>query len=156
MERKRRGTGGEMAAGTNDRTARTAGALVGALLLAALGVLLASGSGVGLAVLMALLGLVAGFAVVGAGLLPARRPRRTPVERLNDAAFAVVLSAASLLLGITARPWTAALPGLVGGVLAGLFLRRAPTRSTRDRGPGPGGSGAPGGPTAAGPGSGPR
>jgi hypothetical protein len=156
MERKRRGTGGEMAAGTNDRTARTVGALVGALLLAALGVLLASGSGLGLAVLMALLGLVAGFAVVGAGLLPARRPRRTPVERLNDAAFAVVLSAASLLLGITARPWTAALPGLVGGVLAGLFLRRAPTRSTRDRGPGPGGSGAPGGPTAAGPGSGPR
>jgi hypothetical protein len=156
MERKRRGTGGEMAAGTNDRTARTAGALVGALLLAALGVLLASGSGLGLAVLMALLGLVAGFAVVGAGLLPARRPRRTPVERLNDAAFAVVLSAASLLLGITARPWTAALPGLVGGVLGGLFLRRAPTRSTRDRGPGPGGSGAPGGPTAAGPGSGPR
>jgi hypothetical protein len=145
-----------MAAGTNDRTARTAGALVGALLLAALGVLLASGSGLGLAVLMALLGLVAGFAVVGAGLLPARRPRRTPVERLNDGAFAVVLSAASLLLGITARPWTAALPGLVGGVLAGLFLRRAPTRSTRDRGPGPGGSGAPGGPTAAGPGSGPR
>jgi hypothetical protein len=145
-----------MAAGTNDRTARTAGALVGALLLAALGVLLASGSGLGLAVLMALLGLVAGFALVGAGLLPARRPRRTPVERLNDGAFAVVLSAASLLLGITARPWTAALPGLVGGVLAGLFLRRAPTRSTRDRGPGPGGSGAPGGPTAAGPGSGPR
>ena len=145
-----------MAAGTNDRTARTAGALVGALVLGALGVLLASGSRPGLAVLMALLGLVAGFAVVIAGPLPARRPRHTPIERLNDGAFAVVLSAASLLLGITARPWTAALPGLVGGVLAGLFLRRAPTRSTRDRGPGPGGSGAPGGPTAAGPGSGPR
>jgi hypothetical protein len=139
--------GGEMAAGANDRTARTAGALAGALVLAALGVLLASGSGLGLATLMALLGLVAGFAVAAAGLLPARRPPRTPVERLNDGAFAVVLSAASLLLGITARPWTAALPGLAGGVLAGLFLRRAP-----DRGSGPGGSGAPGGPGAPGPG----
>jgi hypothetical protein len=74
----------------------------------------------------ALLGLVAGFAVVLGGLVPPRRPRRTPIERLNDAAFAVVLSAVSLLLAITARPWTAALPGLVGGVLGGLFLRRAP------------------------------
>ena len=123
-----------MAAGTNDRTARTAGALGGALVLGALGVLLASGSRPGLAVLMALLGLVAGFAVVTAGLLPARRPRRTPIERLNDGAFAVVLSAVSLLLGITARPWTAALPGLVGGVLGGLLLRRAP----EDDGPGAG------------------
>jgi hypothetical protein len=36
----------------------------------------------------------------------------------------VVLSAASLLLAITARPWTAVLPGLVGGALAGRFVRR--------------------------------
>jgi len=135
-----------MAAGTNDRAARTAGALGGALVLGALGVLLASGSRPGLAVLMALLGLVAGFAVVTAGLLPARRPRRTPIERLNDGAFAVVLSAVSLLLGITARPWTAVLPGLVGGVLGGLFLRRAPedgpgagpeSSGNGSRGPGP-------------------
>src|SRR6266545_3810542 len=127
MERKPLGTGGEMAAGTNDRTARTAGALGGALVLAAL---------------MALLGLAAGFAVVSASLLPARRRARTPVERLNDGAFAVVLSAVSLLLGITARPWTAALPGLVGGVLGGLFLRREPDggagKGPSD--PGPGGS----------------
>jgi hypothetical protein len=142
MEGKPLGTGGEMAAGTNDRTARTAGALGGALVLAALGVLLASGSGLGLAALMALLGLAAGFAVVSAGLLPARRRARTPVERLNDGAFAVVLSAVSLLLGITARPWTAALPGLVGGVLGGLFLRRGPDGGAGQgpSDPGPGGS----------------
>jgi len=121
-----------MAAGTNDRTARTAGALGGAIVLAALGVLLSSESRPGLAALMAVLGLVAGFAVVSAGLVPARPRRRSLVERLNDGAFAVVLSAVSLLLGITARPWTAALPGLVGGILGGLFLWRAP-----DGGPGP-------------------
>jgi len=132
-----------MAAGTNDRTARTAGALGGALVLAALGVLLASGSRPGLAALMGVLGLVAGFAVAGAGLLPARRPRRTPVERLNDGAFAVVLSAASLLLGITARPWTAALPGVVGGILGGVFLRRAPDGGS-GAGPGPSGGGSSG------------
>ena len=124
-----------MAAGEHDRTARVAGALSGALVLAALGVVLAAGSHTGLAALMAVLGVAAGFAVVSAGLLPARRRRRSPVERVNDGAFAVVLSAVSLLLGITARPWTAAIPGLVGGVLAGLFLRRAP-----DGGGGPGSS----------------
>jgi hypothetical protein len=112
-----------MAVGQNDRTVRMAGALGGALALAALGVLIASGSRLGIAVLMALLGLVAGFALVAAGLVPARRRARSAVERLNDGAFAVVLSAVSLLLGITARPWTAAVPGLVGGVLGGLFLR---------------------------------
>jgi hypothetical protein len=124
-----------MAAGTNDRTARTVGALGGALVLAALGVLLAAGAGVGLAALMALLGLVAGFGVAAAGLLPARRPARTPVERLNDGAFAVVLSAVSLLLAISARPWTAAIPGLAGGVLAGTFLRQAPDRGSGPSGP---------------------
>jgi hypothetical protein len=126
-----------MAAGTNDRTARTVGALTGALVLAALGVLLAAGSGVALAVLMALLGLVAGFGAAAAGLLPPRRPARTPVERLNDGAFAVVLSAVSLLLAITARPWTAAIPGLAGGVLAGLYLRQASDRGSGPSGPGP-------------------
>jgi hypothetical protein len=40
----------------------------------------------------------------------------------------VVLSAASLLLAITARPWTAVLPGLVGGALAGRFVKQAPGR----------------------------
>jgi hypothetical protein len=147
MEMQVHETGGAMAAGTNDRTARTAGALAGALVLAALGVLLSAGSNLGLAVLMALLGVVAGFALGSSSLLPARRPRRTPIERLNDGAFAVVLGAVSLLLGITARPWTAALPGLVGGVLSGVFLRQAP-----DGEPGPGGPGAPGGPGGRGPG----
>jgi hypothetical protein len=141
-----------MAAGTNDRTARTAGGLGGALVLAALGVLVASGSRPGLAALMAVLGLVVGFAVVSAGLLPARRRRRTMVERFNDGAFVVVLSAVSLLLGITARPWTAALPGLAGGILGGLFLRSEP-----DGGAGPGpsaGAGPPGsGPSGPGPAS---
>ena len=136
-----------MAAGTNDRTARAAGAVSGALVLAALGVLLAAGSHLGLAALMALLGVVAGFALASSGLLPARRPRRTPIERLNDGAFAVVLGAVSLLLGITARPWTAALPGLVGGVLGGMFLRQAPDGESGPGGPGPSaGPGAPGGP----------
>lgn len=128
-----------MAAGANDRTARTAGALGGALVLAALGVLLASGSRRGLAVLMAALGLAAGFGLASAGLVPARRRRRSVVERLNDGAFAVVLSAVSLLLGITARPWTAALPGLVGGVLGGLFLRAPDGGTEPGRGSSPGG-----------------
>jgi hypothetical protein len=141
-----------MAAGTNDQTARTAGALGGALVLAALGVLVASGSRLGLAALMAALGLVAGFAVTSAGLLPARRRRRSLVERLNDGAFAVVLSAVSLLLGITARPWTAALPGLVGGILGGLFLRRGPDGGTgSDPGSSPGAGPSGGGPSDPGP-----
>lgn len=130
-----------MAAGANDRTARVAGALGGALVLAALGVVLSSESRPGLAALMAVLGLAAGFAVVSAGLVPARRRRRSVVERLNDSAFAVVLSAVSLLLGITARPWTAVVPGLVGGVLGGLFLRPAPDGQA---GPGPSGPGSSG------------
>jgi hypothetical protein len=132
-----------MAAGANDRTARTAGALGGAIVLAALGVLLSSGSQPGLAALGAAVGLVAGFALAVAGPLPARRGRRSLVERLNDGAFVVVLSAVSLLLAITARPWTAAIPGLVGGVLAGLFLRPAPDGDRRGPGsPGPGSGGA--------------
>jgi hypothetical protein len=135
-----------MAAGANDRTARTAAALGGAIVLAALGVLLSSGSRPGLAALMAVLGLVAGFAVVSAGLIRVRPRRRSVVERLNDGAFTVVLSAVSLLLGITARPWTAALPGLVGGILGGLFLKRAAGGGT---GPGPDSSGT--GPSGTGP-----
>jgi MFS family permease len=100
-----------------------AGAFGGALVLAALGVLLTPGSRRALAAVMALLGLLAGVAVALAGVLPSRRGRRTVVERLNDAAFAVVLAVVSLLLGITARPWTMAFPGLVGGLLAGGTLR---------------------------------
>jgi hypothetical protein len=113
-----------MAAGTQDGTARTVGAIAGAVVLAGLGVLLTSASHRGIAALMAVVGLVAGFAVARAGLLGTQREGRTLVEQLNDGAFVVVLSAASLLLAITARPWTVVLPALVGGALAGRFIRR--------------------------------
>jgi hypothetical protein len=112
---------------SQDRSVRVMGALLGALVLAALGVLLTPGSRRGLAAVMALLGLLAGLAVAGAGLFPSIRGRRSLVERLNDGAFVVVLSVVSLLLGVTARPWTMAVPGLVGGLLAGRVLR--PRRS---------------------------
>jgi xanthosine utilization system XapX-like protein len=46
------------------------------------------------------------------------------MERLNDAAFLVVIAVVALLAVRLARPWTAALPGLVGGVLIGFALRR--------------------------------
>ncbi len=115
-----------MAASSQDRQARVAGAFGGALVLAALGVLLTPGPRRGLGAVMAALGLLVGVAIAVAGLLPARRGRRTPIERLNDAAFVVVLAMVSLLLGITARPWTAAVPGLVGGLLAGRVLRQPP------------------------------
>jgi hypothetical protein len=111
---------------SQDRTARVAGAVGGALLLAALGVLLAPGPRRGLATLMALLGLLAGIAVALAGVLPSRRRQRSAMERLNDAAFVVVLSLVSLLLAITAPPWTIVFPGLVGGLLAGRVLRAPP------------------------------
>jgi len=113
-----------MAAGTQDRTAWTIAALAGAVVLAALGVLLTSGSHRGLASLMALVGLAAGVAAARAGLLGTPKRRHSVIEQLNDGAFVVVLSAASLLLAITARPWTAVLPGLVGGALAGRLMRR--------------------------------
>lgn len=120
---------------SQDRSARVAGALTGALVLAALAVLLTPGSRRGLGALMVLIGLLAGVAVTVAGLLTVvggsrRRPVRSAMERLNDAAFVVVLAAVSLLLGITARPWTMVLPGLLGGALAGRALRQPPDRQT--------------------------
>ena len=48
------------------------------------------------------------------------------MERLNDAAFLVVLGAVALIAIRLARPWTAALPGLLGGVLIGRALRPPP------------------------------
>ena len=45
------------------------------------------------------------------------------MERLNDAAFLVVIAIVALIAVRLARPWTAALPGLVGGALLGLTLR---------------------------------
>jgi hypothetical protein len=122
-----------MAASSQDRPARVAGAIGGALVLAALGVLLTPGDRRGLGAVMAALGLLAGVVVGWSGVLPARRGTRTAIERLNDGAFVVVLSVVSLLLGITARPWTTAIPGLVGGILAGRVMR--PPRTPSGSGP---------------------
>jgi hypothetical protein len=114
------------------RTGRLAGAAGIALLLVGLTLLLEPASRrAGSAALLAA-GLAAG--VVVAMRLPASDRLRTPMERLNDAAFLVVLAAISLVAVRLARPWTAALPGLVGGFLIG--------RAQRPR-PGPGHAGTP-------------
>ena len=107
------------------RTGRLAGAAGFALLLAGLTLLLEPASRRAAAVLLA-----AGLAVgaVVALRLPVSARLRTPMERLNDGAFLVVVSAVALIAVRLARPWTAALPGLVGGVLIGLTLRR-PTQA---------------------------
>jgi hypothetical protein len=143
-----------MAAGTNQRAARTAGGL-GGVLLAVAGALLAAGSRLPVAALLALLGLVAGYVLVAAGVVPPRRPRHSVVEHLNDGAFVVVVVGVSLLLAITARPWTAVVPGLAGGVLGGLALRPGPDDRAGPDGPGgpDGGAGpdAPGSSPDAGP-----
>jgi hypothetical protein len=119
------------------RTGRLAGAAGIALLLVGLTLLLEPASRrAGAAVLLAA-GLAAG--VIVALRLPASDRLRTPMERLNDAAFLLVLAAISLVAVRLARPWTAALPGLVGGFLIG--------RAQRPRavpGPGPGSAPDPG------------
>jgi hypothetical protein len=107
------------------RPGRLAGAAGIALLLVGLTLLLEPASRrAGAAALLAA-GLAVG--VVAAMRLPASARLHTPMERLNDAAFLVVVSAVALLAVRLARPWTAALPGLVGGVLIGLTLRPRPT-----------------------------
>jgi hypothetical protein len=138
-----RGSGGEMVAQVPDRrTGRLAGAAGIALLLVGLTLLLEPASRrAGAAVLLAA-GLAAG--VVIALRRPASDRLRTPMERLNDAAFLVVLAAISLVAVRLARPWTAALPGLVGGFLIGRAYRPRPV-------PGP----APGSAPGPGPGPGP-
>ena len=106
------------------RTGRLAGAAGIALLLVGLTLLLEPASRrAGSAVLLAA-GLAAG--VVVALRLPAPDRLRTPMERLNDAAFVFVLAAISLVAVRVARPWTAALPGLVGGFLIGRAQRPRP------------------------------
>jgi hypothetical protein len=103
---------------------RVAGAAALALLLAGLTLLLEPAGRRGAAALLLAAGLVVGAA---AGLrIPVPSRRRTPMERLNDAAFLVVLAAVALLAVRLARPWTAALPGLLGGVLIGRALRPQP------------------------------
>ena len=103
------------------RTGRLAGAAGIALLLAGLTLLLEPASWRPVAAALLAAGLVAG--VAAALRLPPSGRLRTPMERLNDAAFLVVISAVALIAVRLARPWTAALPGLVGGALVGLTLR---------------------------------
>jgi hypothetical protein len=112
-----------MAAQAPDRrTGRLAGAAGIALLLAGLTLLAEPASWRGPAVALLAAGIVVGALV--AMRLPASGRFRSPMERLNDAAFLVVVAAVALLAVRLARPWTAALPGLVGGVLIGFALRR--------------------------------
>ena len=126
------------------RPGRLAGAAGIALLLAGLTLLLEPPSWRPAAAAL----LAAGLAV---GIFAAMRLRtsdrlRTPMERLNDAAFLVVIAIVALIAVRLARPWTAALPGLVGGFLVGLSLRPQVVRPSSDSGPGdsrPGQAGTP-------------
>jgi phosphatidylserine synthase len=106
------------------RSGRVAGAAAVALLLAGLTLLLEPAGRRGAAAVLLAAGLVVG--VVAAARLPVPSRRRTAMERLNDAAFVVVLAAVALIAVRLARPWTAALPGLLGGVLVGRTLRPPP------------------------------
>ena len=106
------------------RPGRVAGAAALAMLLAGLALLLEPAGRRGAAAALLALGLAVG--VVAAVRLPPPRRRRTAMERLNDAAFLVVLGAVTLIAVRLARPWTAALPGLLGGVLIGRALRPPP------------------------------
>ena len=120
------------------RTGRLAGAAGIALVLVGLTLLLEPASWRPAAAVLLALGLAVGTVVA------MRRPPsgrlRTPMERLNDAAFLVVVAIVALIAVRLARPWTAALPGLVGGALLGLTLRpRLPSGADpRVSGPDPG------------------
>jgi hypothetical protein len=129
-----------MVAQAPDRRAGRLAVAVGiALLLAGLTLLLEPPSWRGPALALLVVGLAAGVAITAR--LPASGRLRTPMERLNDAAFLVVIAAVALIVVRLARPWTAAVPGLVGGALIGLALRPPPTD--------PGPTGAPPGPAGA-------
>jgi hypothetical protein len=108
------------------RTGRLAGAAGIALLLAGLTLLAEPASWRGPAIALLAVGIVAG--ALAAMRLPAPGRFPSPMERLNDAAFLVVVSAVALIVVRLARPWTAALPGLVGGFLIGWSLRPRPTQ----------------------------
>ena len=117
------------------RAGRLAGAVGIALLLVGLTLLLEPASRRAAATVLLAAGLAVG--VVVALRLPASARLRTPMERLNDAAFLVVVSAVALIAVRLARPWTAALPGLVGGVLVGLTLRPRRTQAGPPEAPPP-------------------
>jgi hypothetical protein len=127
------------------RSGRLVGAVALALLLAGLTLLLEPASRRGAAAAVLVVGLAAG--VVAALRLPGPGRRRSAMERLNDAAFLVVVAAVALIAVRLARPWTAALPGLVGGALIGLALRPPPPAEPPPPPPGP----SSGPPSAAGP-----
>jgi hypothetical protein len=115
-----------MVAEAPDRSAgRLAGAVGLAALLVGLALLLEPASRRGPAALLLAAGLAVG--VAAALRLPASGRVRSPMERLNDAAFLVVVAVVALIAVRLARPWTAALPGLVGGALIGLALRPRPS-----------------------------
>jgi hypothetical protein len=126
------------------RTGRLAGAAGIALLLIGLTLLLEPASWRPAAAALLAVGLAVG--VFAAMRLRSSGRLRTPMERLNDAAFLVVISAVALIAVRLARPWTAALPGLVGGTLLGLTLRPRPTPESGSGGgsdPDPGREGTP-------------
>jgi len=117
------------------RTGRLVGAVAIALLLAGLTLLLEPAARRGPVAALPALGLAVG--VVVALRLPASGRQRSAMERLNDAAFLVVVAAVALIAVRLARPWTAAVPGLVGGAVIGLGLRSPRPGSPPAEGPGP-------------------
>jgi hypothetical protein len=117
------------------RTGRLVGAVAIALLLAGLTLLLEPAARRGTAAALLAVGLAVG--VVVAVRLPASGRQRSAMERLNDAAFLVVVAAVALIAVRLARPWTAAVPGLVGGAVIGLGLRSPRPGSAPAEGPGP-------------------
>jgi hypothetical protein len=129
------------------RTGRLAGAAGVALLLVGLTLLLEPASWRPAAAALLAVGLAVG--VLAAMRLRSSGRLRTPMERLNDAAFLVVISAVALIAVRLARPWTAALPGLVGGTLLGLSLRPRPGPEAGSGGGADPGSGREGTPTPA-------
>jgi hypothetical protein len=120
------------------RAGKQAGAAGVALLLVGLTLLLEPPSWRPAAAVLLAVGLAVG--VVAAMRLRSSGRLRTPMERLNDAAFVVVICAVALIAVRLARPWTAAIPGLVGGTLLGLTLRPRPTPGS---GPAPGAGSGP-------------
>lgn len=99
------------------------GAASNAAVLAALAVLLCPSGKRALAAALVVAGLAAGVAAVLSGLLPLRLRQLTVMERLNNAAFTLVVAVTALLVSRLAEPWTVLIPGLVGGLLIGRALR---------------------------------
>jgi predicted MFS family arabinose efflux permease len=114
------------------RTTWIVGAASNAAVLAALAVLLSPSGTRVVAIIMVLAGLAAGITAVIAGALPPRLRQLTVMERLNNAAFTLVVAVTALLVSRVAEPWTAIIPGLVGGLLIGRALRLDRPKPTAD------------------------